>query len=221
MTRSDKLYLALCVLFSSFLMLGNITYQKFVTLNIPSIHQFELSVGALIYPITFLLTDLVAEFFGRERATWCIRLALFNNVLMALVIAFMDILPATNWSKLSNQEFHAVFGYYSISLSGSLVACYIAQQLDIGIYLWIKKITRDRFLWVRNNFSTGISLFVDTCIAIGFLTYFKVLQVEHTLTLILNSYAWKLFFTVMATPVFYLLVRMMRSRIFVLSNIAD
>lgn len=213
MSRSEKIYLGLCILFTSFLMLGNLTYQKFVNLTIPHVHRFELSVGAIIYPVTFILMDLMAEFFGRERAKWCIRFAMVNNFIMAMVVAVMDALPATSWSKLSNETFHQVFGYYLIALTGSLLACYISQRIDVGIYLWIKKITKERFLWLRNNLSTGISLFFDTCIAIGFLTYFKVLQVENMQTLILNSYAWKLCFTVMCTPLFYLLVYLIRSRI--------
>lgn len=218
MGRLEKIYLGLCILFSSFLMIGNITYQKFVTLDISWIHSFELSVGALIYLITFLITDLIAEFYGLERAKWCIRFALLNNILMATVIGMMDMLPATNWSKLSNQEFHRVFGYYSVSLIGSLLACYISHQADVKIYLWIKKMTRGRMLWIRNNLSTGISLFFDTCIAIGFLSYFHVLQVEHISTLIFNSYVWKLLFTVLSTPIFYMSVYFLRWRIFELNK---
>jgi queuosine precursor transporter len=215
MTRFDKLYLGLCILFCSFLMLGNLTYQKFVGIIIPHFHQFELSVGAIIYPITFILMDLMAEFYGRERAKWCIRFAMFNNFIIAMVVGFMDALPATSWSKVSDEAFHQVFGFYLIALTGSLLACYISQRIDVVIYLWIKKITKERFLWLRNNVSTGISLFFDTCIAIGFLTYFNVLQVENMQTLIFNSYSWKLFFTVMCTPLFYLLVYLIRSRILV------
>lgn len=61
MGRLEKIYLGLCILFSPLLMFGNITYQKFVTLDIPWIHSFELSVGALIYMSVYFLRRRILE----------------------------------------------------------------------------------------------------------------------------------------------------------------
>ena len=58
MTHTDKIYTGLCILFCMLIMLGNLTYGKFVSLSIPFIHSFELSVGAILYPVTFLINDL-------------------------------------------------------------------------------------------------------------------------------------------------------------------
>src|SRR5690606_31654373 len=111
-----------------------------------------------------LLTDLITEFYGKERASFCIKLGICMNILVALVIAGMAQLEATAWSRVDNIMFYRVFGLYSVVFVGSILACYIAQSIDISLYLWIRKITNGKWLWARNNGSTTISLLVDTFI---------------------------------------------------------
>jgi uncharacterized integral membrane protein (TIGR00697 family) len=205
MTKDEEIYTGLSVFFTSLLVLGNLTYQKFIVLKTPLYH-FELSVGAVLYPLTFLLTDLITELYGKEKATFCIRWGMVMNILVALIISLMDALPATSWSKINDQTFHAVFGYYTIAFIGSLIACYTAQAVDVILYLWIRKITHGKYLWLRSNGSTCISLLIDTTVVIGFMTFFGIFSVAQMVPLILNSYSWKLLFTLCSTPLFYLSV---------------
>jgi len=210
MTQTDKVYTGLCALFSVLIVLGNLIYQKFVRLDLP-FHTFQLSVGAILYPLTFLVTDLITEFYGKEKANFCVRFAILMNVLVAAIIALMDNLPATSWSKVDNHTFHQVFGFYGVSFIGSIIACYIAQTVDIFFYLGICKLTKGRHLWLRNNGSTAISLFIDTSIVIGFITIFGVLPKNQMWELIWNSYSWKLFFTICSTPLFYICVWILKA----------
>ncbi|WP_417905473.1 queuosine precursor transporter [Candidatus Tisiphia endosymbiont of Micropterix aruncella] len=196
MTIDEKIYITICVLFAILIVIGNLIYQKFVFLPILPFYTFELSVGAITYPLTFLLTDLIAEFYGKSKANFCVKLALAMNIIVTLIIAIMDRLNATEWSKIDNITFHKVFGLYSIAFIGSIIACYTAQLIDITIYLWIRKVTYGRWLWLRNNGSTAISLFVDTCIVISFMSIFGVLPIDRMWSLIVNSYSFKLFFTI-------------------------
>ncbi len=204
MTNIEKIYIGLCILFSVLIVVGNLTYQKFVFLSIVPFHTFELSVGAILYPLTFLITDLITEFYGKEKANFCVRFAILTNILVAIIIAGMDALPTVSWSKIDYITFHKVFGLYYIAFISSLVACYISQTIDISLYLWLRKITKGKYLWIRNNGSTAVSLIIDTCTVIIFMTIFGALPKEQMLLLILNSYAWKLCFTVFSTPLFYL-----------------
>jgi len=199
----DRIYTTLCALFAVLIVMGNLIYQKFVFLPILPFYTFELSVGAILYPLTFMLTDLIAEFYGKNRANFCVKLALALNIMVALIIAFMDKLNATGWSKIDNDTFHKVFGLYGVSFLGSIIACYIAQLIDIRIYLWLRKLTGDKYLWIRSNGSTAISLFVDTTIVISFLTIFGVLPIDKLWLLIFNSYLFKLFFSICSIPLFY------------------
>ena len=210
MTKTDKVYTGLCILFSALIVLGNLTYQKFVSVPIPFIYTFELSAGAVLYPLTFLMTDLIAEFYGKEKANFCVRFAIVTNIIIAVMIAWMDYLPATSWSRIDDAIFHQLFGFYNIAFIGSMIACCVAQTVDISLYLWIRKITKGKYLWLRNNSSTAISMLIDTCIVITFMTLFGILSTDHILSLIGNSYSWKLFFTVCSTPLFYGCVRRIR-----------
>jgi uncharacterized integral membrane protein (TIGR00697 family) len=203
MKKAEKIYTSLCVLFSVLMVVGNLTYQKFVILSMFQFHIFELSVGAVLYPLTFLITDLIAEFFGKEKASFCISFAIIINIMVAVIIVGMDTLPATSWSKIDKILFHKVFGFYYIAFIGSIIACYISQIIDISLYLWIRKITNGKYLWIRNNASTAVSLFIDTCIVIIFMTASGVLSQEHMRLLIMNSYLWKLLFIICSTPLFY------------------
>lgn len=211
MTRDESIYTSLCVLFSVLIVMGNLIYQKFVSLPILPFHTFELSVGAILYPLTFLLTDLITEFYGKEKANFCVKLGISMNILVACMIAGMDQLEATDWSKIDNVLFHKVFGLYSIAFIGSILACYTAQTVDIMLYVWIRKITKGKWLWARNNGSTAVSLFVDTFIVITFMTLFHIFPLERMWPLIMNSYFFKLFFSICSTPLFYLLVKIIKT----------
>lgn len=206
MARDENIYVSLCVVFSVLIVMGNLIYQKFVVLPIFPFYSFELSVGAILYPLTFMLTDLITEFYGKEKANFCIKLAIFMNIFVACIISGMDRLQSTSWSQVDSATFHKVFGLYSVAFIGSMIACYTAQMLDVTIYLWIRKITKGKFLWARNNGSTAISLFFDTFIVISFMSAFGVLPVERMWVLIINSYLFKLFFSICSTPLFYVCV---------------
>ena len=99
-----------------------------------------------------------------------------------------------------------------------MIACYIAQIIDIKIYLWIRKLTGSKYLWIRSNCSTAISLFVDTAIVISFMTVFGVLPIDKLWLLIFNSYLFKLFFSICSIPLFYTSVTIIKTVIKVSSN---
>ena len=90
MQIQEKIYIFLCAAFATLIVTGNLIYQKFVYLPILPFHTFELSVGAILYPLTFLITDLIAEFYGKDKARFCVKLAIAMNVLTAIIIGGMD-----------------------------------------------------------------------------------------------------------------------------------
>jgi queuosine precursor transporter len=203
MPKQYKIFSTLCALFSILIILNNLTYQKFIVLSLPFIHTFEISVGAILYPLTFLINDLIAEFYGKTEAKYCVKLAICMNMTVALILTGMDHLPATSWSTLDNATFHQVFSVFSFAFIGSMIACYTSQNLDVFIYLSLKKISGSRYLWLRNNISSALCLLVDSIVVISFLSFFNILPKDHAIDLIKNSYSWKLFFTISCTPVFY------------------
>ncbi|MBV0899728.1 MAG: queuosine precursor transporter [Wolbachia endosymbiont of Fragariocoptes setiger] len=203
MNVDHRIYTILCVLFSTLIVVGNLMYQKFILLPIFSL---ELSVAAILYPLTLLLTDLVTEFYGKEKSKFCLKLAIIMNIKVVIIITIVDNLNATNWSKVDNKIFHLVFESYKISFFASTIACYISQLVDIKIYLWIKNLTHNRFLWLRSNISTAISILVHTSVAVSILYSFNILPLDRIASVTFSNYFFKLFFTILSTPIFYLAV---------------
>lgn len=208
--RDEFIYTSLCVFFSVIIVVDNLIYQKFVFLSLFSLYTFELSVGAILYPLTFLLLGLITEFYGKDKAKLCIGFGICMNIFIACILVGMDYLDATAWSRIDNATFHKVFGLYNIAFIGSIIACYTAQVIDITLYLWIHRITKGKWLWVRNNGSTAISLFVDTLIIVTFMTMFSVIPTDRMWPLIINSYSFKIFFSICSIPLFYIFVRIIK-----------
>lgn len=205
---SDRIYISLCGLFAVLIVTGNLVYQKFAILQILPFHTFELSIGAVLYPFTFMISDLLAEFYGREKARFCVKLALSLNILIAVIIWGMDHLPATSWSSIDDSTFHKVFGHTTYASLISVTAAYISQRFDIYIYLYI----RDRTGWLGlSNFgSTGLSLFIDTCIVVSILNFFDLIPANQALWLIFNGYLFKICLAACNVPVFYACVAVIR-----------
>ena len=95
MDRSVKLYIFLCSLFCTIVITGNLIFQKFVTVNILSL-EFELSVGVLLYPVTFLISDLTAEFYGNQHANHMIKMSVLCSLIVMGLIMIGDYFPATS-----------------------------------------------------------------------------------------------------------------------------
>jgi uncharacterized integral membrane protein (TIGR00697 family) len=207
MNLSEKIYIILSLVFSILIIIGNLTYQKFVYLGELFNHKFEISAGAVLYPITFVITDLIAEFYGKEKARFTIILSLMANILVVTIISFQDFLPATSWSLIDDKLFHNIFGFYTISFMASLIAIFISQNIDATIYLALKNLTKDSFILFRNIISSGAGLFIDSVIVVSIMSYFGAIPTENAKLIIFNSYIWKISLTVAISPLFYMGVK--------------
>ncbi|MGI4775935.1 MAG: queuosine precursor transporter [Janthinobacterium lividum] len=203
MNKKEEIYILLCVIFVALMITSNMTYQKFVYLSVFNIHTFQLSAGAIFYPLTFLVSDLIIEFYDVGKAKFCLKLSILISFVVSIMIYFIAELEAVPWSKINDELFKLVFTHFGIAFLASMIASYVAQFVDIHIYTLIRKLTADRYLWLRNNFSSAVSLLIDTAIVTIFLAFFGILPQDQIDNLILNSYLFKLLFTVCATPLFY------------------
>lgn len=205
MQPEEKLYTILCALFTVLVVVSNMVYQKFVYLPILSIYTFAISAGAIFYPASFLIINLITEFYGKERAKFCVRLSTTINITMCFLVQFIDGLEATQWSKVSNTTFNLIFGIYGFAILGSLIASYVAQMVDIRLYLIIKKLMNNKYLFLC-NLSSAISLLIDTAIVIVFIAIIGAAPYDQIFSLILNSYIYKVVFIIITTPIFFLIV---------------
>jgi len=224
MSKSRKgaalnLYLVLAALFIAALVGGNLMFQKFFfwsplgyfaesaqpdTLWHQLTHfTFEISVGIIPYPATFLITDLISEIYGRKRANRVVVAGLIATVFVFLMVLLSNIAPATSWSPVSDVQFENVFGLTGVAVTASMAAYLLAQFVDIRIFHFWKKLTKGRHLWLRNNFSTMTSQLVDTAAVLGLLCIFGAIEWSLFWMLLFNGFLFKVLVALIDTPLFY------------------
>ncbi|AWD33070.1 Putative conserved hypothetical membrane protein [Candidatus Fokinia solitaria] len=201
--QSHKLYTVLCAVFSVLIVLSNLLYQKQVTFMLFGLLSFSIPTGSILYPFTFLLSDIISEFYGRDAARFCLRLGIIIGGGVACIMLLFMQMPAASWSKMSTETFSTVFGCYNTVFIASLIACYTSQMLDVRIFLYFKKLTNGKLLWLRSSCSTAFSLFIDTAIMLSVMSLLKIFPKEHLLPLILSTYSFKLFFVALSVPMLY------------------
>ncbi len=219
--RADQVFLYVGGVFLAALVACNLIFRKFFVWEIPALAflglepRMELSVGILAYPVTFICTDLLSEFFGRRRVSRLVTAGLVASVFVGALIAVSDAVPAASWSEVDDATFTRVFGLQALMLTASMGAYLGAQYLDIRMFHFWKRVTGGRHLWLRNNASTFASQLVDTILVNSLLAGFGVEELtwERLPMLIANGVVFKWMVAVVDTPLIYLAVWFVRERL--------
>ena len=212
---AKKIYLYLAGLFITSLVVSNLIFQKFfywypLDIEIFDNKLFELSVGILPYPITFLITDLISEIYGKKKAKDVVITGIFASFFSIILLLISEAVPAVENSPISDEEFKKVFSVSTIAVFASMLAYLIAQLVDIRIYHFWKKLTKGKLLWLRNNFSTFSSQFIDSCLVIGLLCFFDILSWDLFWGLVLSAIIFKILIALIDTPFLYFFVWLLR-----------
>ena len=157
----EQFYLILTGIFIASLVASNLIFQKFFTWNFLGIN-FELSVGIIAYPVTFLVTDLISELYGQKRANQVVVSGVFASVFTTLLVLISVNATAVQWSPIDSVTFSKVFGLTGPAFFASMVAYLTAQLIDVRIFHFWKRLTKGKHIWLRNNDSTMFSQLVDT-----------------------------------------------------------
>ncbi|MDB4752614.1 queuosine precursor transporter [Winogradskyella sp.] len=214
---AQRIYLLLGGLFITSLVVSNLIFQKFfywypIDIEIFGSKLFEISVGILPYPITFLITDLISEIYGKKRANDVVVAGIFASFFSMLIIYTSNAVPATPWSPVQDNMFSTVFGSTAIAVFASMMAYLLAQFVDIHIYHFWKNLTKGKHLWLRNNFSTFLSQFVDTATVLLLLCSFGKIEWDKFTGLLIAGFLFKVLVALFDTPFLYLGVYMFRRR---------
>ena len=208
-----KIYLYLAALFVTSLVVSNLIFQKFFYWypfdgKIFGSRLFELSVGILPYPLTFLITDLISEIYGKNSANRVVTAGIFASFFSMGILLIADYVPSMENSPVNDATFTKVFSLSPLAVLASMIAYLLAQYIDIRIYHFWKKLTHGKMLWLRNNFSTFASQFLDTFSVVFLLTIFGILPWDLFFGLVLSGFIFKIIVAALDTPILYFLVWM-------------
>jgi uncharacterized integral membrane protein (TIGR00697 family) len=205
--RRSQLYLVLAALFITCLLVGDIIGGKLLQLTFGE-QAFVISAGMLPFPITFLLTDLLNEFYGKKAArfvTWvgfAMAVLAFTVLAVAVEVPFAPLTQAADWEGVTQASFDNVFAGSKRILVASMVAYLSAQFTDIAVFGLFKRLTGGRMLWLRATGSTVVSQLLDT-VVVQVIAWYGILGAEQITRLVVTSYAVKLAIAVGLTPAIY------------------
>ncbi|MFZ5552337.1 MAG: queuosine precursor transporter [Bacteroidota bacterium] len=168
------------------------------------IGPFVMSVGILPWPVVFLTTDLINEYYGKEGVR---KISWFTAALIVFMFGVLFLcmqIPASEISPVKDEAFQSVFGQSSAIIIGSIIAFLVAQLVDVSVFSFFKNKTGNKMLWLRATGSTAISQLIDTFIVagIGFWLTGKVTFADYV-NMAATGYVVKLMIAVALTPLIY------------------
>lgn len=210
--RAEKAYMILAAIFLSALVASNLIFQKFFHWSPFGIYTFELSVGIIPYPVTFVVTDVISEIYGKKRANQMVMTGFVASIFTLIIVVIADVAPATTWSPIGDKIFSRVFGFTYVAVGASMAAYLLAQLVDVQLFHFWKRLTRGKHLWIRNNASTFTSQLVDTLVILLILCSMDVIPWNKFTTLLINGYLFKVLVAAADTPIVYLVVGVFRKQ---------
>ncbi|MBL7889926.1 MAG: queuosine precursor transporter [Bacteroidia bacterium] len=169
------------------------------------IGPFVMSIGIIPWPVVFLTTDLINEYYGRSGVK---KLSLITASLIAyafVILFFAMVVPAAQGiSAVTDEQFTAVFGQSMWIIVASIIAFLLSQLIDVSIFWLLRDKTGGKMIWLRSTGSTIISQLIDTFVVLGIA--FWLPGKMNTATFInaaLTGYTFKLIIAIALTPLIY------------------
>jgi queuosine precursor transporter len=175
--------------------------------------SFNLTAGVLLWPFVFVLTDIINEYFGTKgvRMLSYIAAALISYAFVMFYFG-IKIIPADFWVTTKtdsgipdmNNAFAVVFGQGLWIIIGSLVAFLLGQLIDVTVFHWVKKITGEKYIWLRATGSTLVSQLIDSFVVLFIAFYIGAgWQLNLVFAIGIMNYIYKFSMALLMTPVIY------------------
>lgn len=167
---------------------------------------FVQSIGIMLWPVVFLTTDLVNEYYGPKgvRKLTFLTVSLIGYTFILLALAMM--VTATPFSPVSGEAFQKVFGQSLWIIGGSITAFLVSQLVDVSVFWALRNKTGSKMIWLRATGSTVISQLIDTFIVQGIAFVIPgVWTINEYLKNASAGYVFKLGVAIAITPLIYLL----------------
>ncbi|APT73273.1 transporter [Thermosipho melanesiensis] len=199
MKKNYESLTTLNVFFSISVVVSNIVASKVIKIG-----WFVVPSAVFAYAITFLITDIIDEIWGKNEAQKTVWRGFFAQIFSSILILTAQWLPVAPFMPEQQNHFVAVLGQNWRFAIASLIAYLISQSIDVNLFSFFGKLTRGKKKWIRNNFSTMTSQFIDTMIFIT-IAFFGV--VPNLWQMIMSQYLLKLIIAAVDTPFFYLFTK--------------
>lgn len=172
---------------------------------------FTLTCGVLLWPLEFIMTDIINEFYG-PKAVRRISIIAVGLISYAFVMYYMaiGIPPADFWITSGVKKgipdmqnaFSGVFGQGMRIIVGSIVAFLVSQLVDVWVFHKIKKRTGEKYIWLRATGSTVVSQLVDSYIVL-FIAFWGIFPWQQILAIGIMNYIYKFLMAILLTPLLY------------------
>ncbi len=215
MSAKEKLSKDLVYLILSGIFIANALLAEIIGAKLIQVGYFTLSLGVIIWPVVFVTTDLINEYFGKRGVR---NLSLFTAALVVYAFGVFFIgmaIPAVSFSPVQDGPFATVFGQSQWIIVGSIAAFLVSQLVDVFVFWVIRARTKGKLLWLRATGSTAVSQLVDTFI-VGFIGLYlpgllnmlpegqQAMTLPQLMMTCLSGYTFKLIVAVALTPVIYI-----------------
>lgn len=218
MKKTHNNLMVLSMLFGICLVIANVVTGKLIDTGIPLFGAtITLPGAALCYAITFLITDVVGEIWGKKEANLIVRGGMIGQIIATALIVFTQFLPAVD-PEMQN-AYVMLLGQNWVFVIGSLIAYICSQTWDVYVFhklrgAYIRKHgSREGGRWIWNNLSTLTSQIIDTVLFIGiafgfgFGWFFQPEMHMTLLSMMIGQYLLKALLALIDTPFFYLMTR--------------
>lgn len=200
-TKKELVFIILAGIFISNAIVAELIGGKLIQMG-----PFVMSMGIIPWPIVFLTTDLINEYFGEKgvRKLSFITAALIAYSFLILLLA-INIPAAKGISPVSDDQFFAVFGQSMWIIVGSITAFLVSQLIDVTVFWFFKNRTGDTKIWLRTTGSTIISQLFDSFIVLGIAFWLPgKINFDTFISSALTGYTFKLGVAILLTPLIYL-----------------
>ncbi|MFZ5973647.1 MAG: queuosine precursor transporter [Bacteroidota bacterium] len=224
--KKNRLFIALAGIFITNALMAEMIGVKIFsgegTLGLPPAHlnilgftmDFNLTAGAVIWPVVFITTDLINEYFGKPGVK---RISFLTAGLIAysflVILMTMELPPAQWWLDANNQDaeghyfnmdfaFNKIFGQGQRIIIGSLTAFLLGQLVDVFVFQRLRKVTGSRWLWLRATGSTLVSQLVDSFVVL-YIAFAGVFSNGQIVAIGITNYLYKFGVAILLTPLIY------------------
>ena len=200
-SKKDTVFVILAGIF-----ITNAVVAELIGGKLIQVGPFVMSIGILPWPVVFLTTDLINEYFGEKGVkklsyiTACLIAYAFIILLLAILVP-----AAKGISPVNDSQFYAVFGQSMWIIAGSIIAFLVSQLIDVSVFWFFKNRTGERKIWLRTTGSTVVSQLFDSFIVLGIAFWLPgKINFDTFLSSAIIGYTFKLGIAVLLTPLIYL-----------------